>query len=124
MAAINTKIVRRSHALLDYPYGKDFRYREAVMTGKGASGWFKANSMTAGLGGFMFAASFDFSRGLLERFVLPEPGEGPDREQTSDHVDRRSRPASLVEGSTQSNGRPSDVRGTTVPERWTEASSG
>ncbi len=81
MAAINTKIVRRSHALLGYPYGKEFRYREAVMTGKGASGWFKANSMTAGLGGFLFAAGFDFSRGLLERFVLPEPGEGPDREQ-------------------------------------------
>ncbi len=81
MAAINTKIVRRSHALLDYPYGRDFRYREAVMMGKGASGWFKANTMTAGLGSFLFAASFDFSRGLLERFVLPEPGEGPDQEQ-------------------------------------------
>ena len=40
MAAINTKIVRRSHALLGYPYGKDFRYREAVMTGKGPAGWF------------------------------------------------------------------------------------
>ena len=81
MAAINTKIVRRSHALQGYPYGRDFRYREAVMTGRGASGWAKANSMTAGLGGFMFAAGFDFSRGLLERFVLPEPGEGPNREQ-------------------------------------------
>lgn len=81
MAAINTKVVRRSHALLGYPYGRDFRYREAVMMGKGPSGWLKANSMTAGLGGFVFAASFDFSRGLLERFVLPEPGEGPDQEQ-------------------------------------------
>lgn len=81
MAAVNTRVVRRSHALLGYPYGRDFRYREAVMMGKGPSGWLKASSMTAGLGGFVFAASFDFSRGLLERFVLPEPGEGPDSEQ-------------------------------------------
>ncbi len=81
MAAINTKVVRRSHALLDYPWGRDFRYREATMMGKGPSGWLKASAMTAGLGGFVVAAGFDFSRGLLERFVLPEPGEGPSREQ-------------------------------------------
>jgi short subunit dehydrogenase-like uncharacterized protein len=81
MAGINTKVVRRSHALLGYPYGRDFRYREAVMMGKGASAWLKANAMTAGLGGFLVAAGFDFSRGLLERFVLPAPGEGPSREQ-------------------------------------------
>jgi short subunit dehydrogenase-like uncharacterized protein len=81
MAGINTKVVRRSHALLGYPYGRDFSYREAVMMGKGASAWLKSNAMTAGLGGFMAAASFDFSRGLLERFVLPAPGEGPSREQ-------------------------------------------
>ena len=81
MAAINTKVVRRSHALLDYPYGRDFRYREATMMGKGASGWLKASGLTVGLGGFVTAASFGFSRGMLERFVLPEPGEGPDQEQ-------------------------------------------
>jgi short subunit dehydrogenase-like uncharacterized protein len=81
MAGINTRVVRRSHALLGYPYGRDFRYREAVMMGDGASAWLKGNAMTLGLGGFMAAASFDFSRGLLERFVLPAPGEGPSREQ-------------------------------------------
>jgi len=81
MAAINTRVVRRSHALLGYPYGPDFRYREAVMMGKGPSGWLKAGTMTVGLGGFILAAGLDFSRGLLERFVLPEPGEGPDRKQ-------------------------------------------
>ncbi len=81
MAGINTKVVRRSHALLGYPYGREFRYREAVMTGKGASSWFKASTMTVGLGGFVMAASFKATRGLLERFVLPAPGEGPNREQ-------------------------------------------
>ena len=81
MAGINTKVVRRSHALLDYPYGRFFRYREAVMMGEGTPGWLKAGAMTAGLGGFIFASSFGFTRGLLERFVLPKPGEGPNREQ-------------------------------------------
>ena len=38
MAGINTKIVRRSNALSNYNYGKDFKYDEAVMTGKGIKG--------------------------------------------------------------------------------------
>ena len=81
MAGINTKVVRRSQALLGHPYGRAFRYREAVMMGKGAQAWLKASAMTAGLGGFLGMASFGFTRGLLERFVVPKPGEGPNREQ-------------------------------------------
>jgi short subunit dehydrogenase-like uncharacterized protein len=81
MAGINTKVVRRSHALLGHPYGRDFRYREAVMMGKGTSARLKATTMTVGLGGFVGMASFGFTRGLLERFVLPAPGEGPNKEQ-------------------------------------------
>ncbi len=81
MAGINTKVVRRSHALRDYPYGKDFRYHEAVMMGVGRSNWFKASMMTMGLGFFLMAASFNWSRSLLERFVVPKPGEGPNKEQ-------------------------------------------
>ena len=78
MAGINTKVVRRSHALLGQPWGNEFRYREAVMTGKGAGGWLKAWLMTLALGAFMLAASFRVTRRLLARFVLPKPGEGPD----------------------------------------------
>ena len=81
MAGINTKVVRRSHALQGYPYSRDFRYREAVMTGAGGGGRFKATTMTLGLGGFVLGASFKPTRSLLKRFVLPEPGEGPNREQ-------------------------------------------
>ena len=81
MAGINTKVVRRSHALRDYPYGKQFRYREAVMMGAGKSNWLKANMMTMGLGVFLMFASFKWSRGLLERYVVPKPGEGPSKEQ-------------------------------------------
>ena len=38
MAAINTKIVRRSNALSGYSYGKDFEYDEATLGGKGFMG--------------------------------------------------------------------------------------
>jgi len=79
MAGINTKVVRRSHALQGYPYGHDFRYQEAMLTGRGFGGWLKANMIMLGLGTLILFASFDFTRGLLERFVLPKPGEGPDK---------------------------------------------
>ena len=80
MAAVNTKVVRRSHALAGYPYGRDFRYSEAVATGAGASGWLKGSGMTAGLAGLVLGGSFSPTRALLEKFVLPSPGEGPDAE--------------------------------------------
>ncbi len=79
MANVNTRVVRRSHALQGFTYGRGFRYRETVMTGKGVAGWIKAKSATAALGAFMLAASFEITRAGLQRFVLPKPGEGPDR---------------------------------------------
>ncbi len=81
MALINKRIVHRSNALLGYPWGRDFRYDEAVMTGDGTGGRLKALSVSAGLGALMFGASRSFTRKLLQRFALPEPGEGPSREQ-------------------------------------------
>lgn len=81
MAAINTKIVRRTNALLGYAYGNDFRYSESSITGRGPVGWLKSAVMTAALTLFMLASSFDLTRKhLVERFV-PKPGEGPDREE-------------------------------------------
>src|SRR5690606_12387026 len=44
MAGINTRVVRRSNALLGYPWGKDFRYEEAMLSGGGAPGWLKAQA--------------------------------------------------------------------------------
>lgn len=80
MAGINTKVVRRSHALAGYPYGKQFRYHEAVMTGRGLTGWLKGQSVAVGLGALVLFASFSGTRNLLQKFVLAKPGEGPDRE--------------------------------------------
>ncbi|WP_053233391.1 saccharopine dehydrogenase family protein [Sandaracinus amylolyticus] len=80
MAAINTRVVRRSNYLLDFAYGRDFRYSEAMSTGRGAKGAIFASAMTAGLGAFVAAASVKPIRRVLENRVLPKPGEGPDRE--------------------------------------------
>lgn len=80
MAGVNTKVVRRSHALNGYPYGKNFRYDESVMTGRGFSGGLKGTATTVGIGALVFSASFTPTRNFLQRFVLSKPGEGPDRE--------------------------------------------
>lgn len=80
MAGVNTKVVRRSHALAGYPYGKEFRYDESVMTGRGFAGWLKGTVMTIGLGAIVFFASYSPTRKLLQRFFLAKPGEGPDED--------------------------------------------
>jgi short subunit dehydrogenase-like uncharacterized protein len=76
MAGINTKVVHRSHALLERPWGDGFLYDEAMLMGEGALGALKAGGLVAGLGGFMGLAAVGPARPLLER-VLPKPGEGP-----------------------------------------------
>jgi short subunit dehydrogenase-like uncharacterized protein len=78
MAAINTRVVLRSQALLGAAYGGEFTYDEAVSTGRGLRGHVAASTMTAALGGFMLAGAFAPTRWMLRRFVLPAPGEGPD----------------------------------------------
>ena len=80
MAAINTKVVRRSNALQGYAYGKDFRYDEAVLTGAGPLGFAKAAATAAGGAAAMGAMAI----GPLRRLVsgrLPQPGDGPTKEQ-------------------------------------------
>jgi short subunit dehydrogenase-like uncharacterized protein len=80
MAAINAKIVRRSNALAGYPYGRDFRYSEVVAFPRGPKGLAMAAGMGAGIGAFMAGAAIDPVRRLLERTVLPAPGDGPSAE--------------------------------------------
>jgi len=75
MAAINGRVVRRSNALMAFPWGEDFAYSEAQLcSSRGA-----AVRTTLAMGAGMGALAFGPTRKLLERF-LPDPGEGPDRE--------------------------------------------
>jgi short subunit dehydrogenase-like uncharacterized protein len=78
MAAINTRVVRRSNALLGWAYGKDFRYSEVMSFKKGAKGLARAAGLTAGVGAFALAASFAPTRELLKK-RLPAAGEGPSK---------------------------------------------
>lgn len=79
MAAINTRVVHRSNAVSGLAYGAKFRYDEAMLMGKGFSGRIRATSFAAGLGGFLVATAIAPTRWLLEKTVLPAPGDGPSR---------------------------------------------
>jgi short subunit dehydrogenase-like uncharacterized protein len=80
MGALNSKVVRRSNALLEHAYGEDFRYDEAVLAGSGPSGAAKAAALAAGLGGVLAGMAVGpIRRAVVSR--LPQPGEGPTREQ-------------------------------------------
>ena len=77
MGSVNTRVVRRSNALRDHAYGRQFRYRELMLTGGGPLGLAKAAAVAG--------ASPACSRASLRRVFVrcstafsPDPGEGPD----------------------------------------------
>jgi len=75
MAGINTKIVRRSHALIDFKYGSDFSYNEATLSGKGVLGQVKGYLSLIPI----FLATRkkgSFIKNIVD-YILPKSGEGP-----------------------------------------------
>ncbi len=76
MAVVNTRVVRRSNALLGFPWGEDFRYDEAVLNRSRYQAM--RNSVAAGAG--MLALALGPTRKLAQRF-LPKPGQGPSRKE-------------------------------------------
>lgn len=80
MAAVNTRVVFRSHALMGSPWGEQFMYDEAMIAGDGPAGAAKAGAMAGGMGAFMAASSVGPLRKVLGDRVLPKPGEGPSPE--------------------------------------------
>ncbi len=90
MAGINTRIVHRSNALAEYPYGSDFRYDESMRVGHGLKGGISATFLTGGLALFMLGAALPPSRWFMEKFLRANPGEGPTpEEQQSGFFDLR-----------------------------------
>ncbi|MEZ5553087.1 MAG: saccharopine dehydrogenase NADP-binding domain-containing protein [Pseudomonadales bacterium] len=79
MAAVDTKVVRRSNALLDFRYGSEFRYDEGILIPYGQFGFPAAVALAGSTAMFSAATGSGMLRDLLGR-VLPEPGEGPSRE--------------------------------------------
>lgn len=75
MGAVNTRVVRRSAALLDdwgSGYGEGFVYNESMYT----RSRFAGSAMAMGLAGFA-AATLSAPGRALVRTVAPKPGEGP-----------------------------------------------
>jgi short subunit dehydrogenase-like uncharacterized protein len=79
MAPANTRIVRRSNALLDYAYGRRFEYAEQMSLGKSIAAPVAAAMATGGNAATMALGSRFFHRvprRLVER-IAPKPGTGP-----------------------------------------------
>ena len=75
MAGINTKIVRRSHALMDFMYGKNFAYDEATLTGKGIAGQIRGYMSLIPI--FLATRKKGSIIKKIVDFILPKSGEGP-----------------------------------------------
>jgi short subunit dehydrogenase-like uncharacterized protein len=80
MGPMNSKVVRRSNALMGYPYGRDFSYQETALTRRGVGGWWAAMRYAIFGRGFLTAMAIPGTRRLLQRHVLPKSGEGPSKE--------------------------------------------
>ena len=79
MALPNTRTVRRTNALLGWPYGRRFRYSEQMSVG---SAWFSPmiSAVAAGASAATFGLGTRFFRLLPRRVVeriAPKPGTGP-----------------------------------------------
>jgi short subunit dehydrogenase-like uncharacterized protein len=77
MAGINSRVVHRTNALSKKAYGGDFKYDEATMTNPRLKGWLTAQGVAIGIAGFLLATALPPSRWVIERFLVPKPGEGP-----------------------------------------------
>ncbi len=76
MASINTRVVRRSNALLDHAYGESFRYTEQMSFPGTARGLALAGGVAAAVAGVVVASQVPALRKRLEA-KMPKPGEGP-----------------------------------------------
>lgn len=84
MASINTRVVHRTNQLLDYAYGRDFKYDEAMWMKDGVKGKLSSYAMSAGLFGFATAMMVKPSREFLSKHVLPKSGSGPSKDEQED----------------------------------------
>ena len=84
MASVNERVIRRSNALLGYPWGREFRCTEVLPTGSGVGGAAVAGAVTAGLGVGAGAMALAPVRSALRRFVVPALSDGPTTNQVED----------------------------------------
>jgi short subunit dehydrogenase-like uncharacterized protein len=80
MAVANTRVVRRSNAVLNFPYGRDFRYDEVLVAGPGVRGMLLASGLTLGTAALVTCLALPPLAAITRRF-LHAPGEGPSAQQ-------------------------------------------
>lgn len=81
MASINSRVVRRSNALLGHRYGKRFRYRESMLMKGRVAGAAKSLGLAAAMGVTMGALAASTPLRRWAETKLPAPGQGPSREK-------------------------------------------
>jgi len=87
MAAINTRVVLRTNALLEPSYNKNFLYDEAMLTGNEPDSKRKAKRAAMGMKLMVPMMAIRPLRWLALKF-MPKPGEGPSLEkQTTGYYD-------------------------------------
>lgn len=80
MGPVNTRIVRRTHALLGRPWGREFHYREVQSFPASPKGFSLAMIATGGL--YMMTGVLGIpSLRKIAASKLPKPGEGPSAEE-------------------------------------------
>jgi short subunit dehydrogenase-like uncharacterized protein len=83
MASYNTRVVRRSNALHNYRYGRQFRYREMMSVGASPLSPLIANGLKLGFGALVAGLMLPPTRFVLDR-LLPKPGSGPSEQARRD----------------------------------------
>jgi short subunit dehydrogenase-like uncharacterized protein len=76
LAPMNARVVRRSNAVMGYPWGKEFQYDESALE----QSRLKATGTALGFGAFMTSMAIGPVRRLAKKF-LPASGQGPSREE-------------------------------------------
>jgi short subunit dehydrogenase-like uncharacterized protein len=82
MAPYNTRVVRRTNALLDYAYGHRFRYAEYMGVGPSFAAPVVSAAVTAGTNAAAALGSrlFRFLPRTLAERIAPKPGTGPSQD--------------------------------------------
>ena len=78
MAPVNTRVVRRGHALMGFPWGEGFRYEERMTLPGGPRGAALAAGIAAGLATTAAMLASPLASVLTNR--MPQPGAGPSEE--------------------------------------------
>jgi short subunit dehydrogenase-like uncharacterized protein len=76
MGPYNSRLVRRSNALLGWAYGRRFRYREMISLGPAAISPAIAVGLKLGVTALFVGFALPPTRYVLDR-LLPKPGQGP-----------------------------------------------